>query len=100
MIIDGGAIMADETRQRAGQGGAAGGTANAGRAVGEQEADAFAADVAGGTDHDPEVHGADRPVAGAPGGGTGIGDLAGGTGIGTDDAGGDSGDAGAGDTGR
>lgn len=87
--------MADRTR-RGGQRGDAGGPSAAGGTVpdviGEAAADEFAADVIVASDKEPVARDRDGAIAGAAGGGTGIGDMAGGTGIGTSDAGGDTGD--------
>lgn len=67
---------------------------SAGGPIGEAGADDFAADVAGASGGEAVVPAQDDEMAGAHGGGTGIGDLSGGTGIGTDDAGGDAGSTG------
>jgi hypothetical protein len=81
---------------RGGQRGDSGGTSAAGGTVpdviGEAEADEFADDVIVASDKEAVARDLDGAVAGAAGGGTGIGDMAGGTGIGTSDAGGDTGD--------
>jgi hypothetical protein len=61
------------------------------RPVGEEEADNFAADVAGENRGETVTHDSGGTIPGAAGGGTGVGDLAGGTGIGTDDGGADTG---------
>jgi len=75
---------------REGQHGAAGIGQTVSRPVGEEEADEFAADVAGATRGETVTHDPDGSIPGARGGGTGTGDLAGGTGIGTDDGGNDA----------
>jgi hypothetical protein len=66
--------------------------------IGEAEADEFADDVIVAIDKETGARDLGGAIAGAAGGGTGIGDMAGGTGIGTSDAGGDTGDM-AGETG-
>lgn len=94
--------MADQSKPGE-QGRGAGGASGAGRIfsvpIGEAGADDFALDVVVAGNEVIHAHDSDAAVAGAPGGGTGIGDMAGGTGIGTDDGGNDSGDAGGGDGG-
>ena len=94
--------MADQTR-RGGQRGDPGGTPAAGGTVpdviGEAEADEFADDVIVATDKETVARDLDGAIAGAAGGGTGIGDMAGGTGIGTDDGGNDAGESGGGGAG-
>lgn len=72
------------------QHGAAGIGQTGSRPVGEDEADDFAAEVAGATRGESAAHDSGESIPGARGGGTGIGDLAGGTGIGTDDSGNDA----------
>jgi hypothetical protein len=92
--------VADQTR-RGGQRGDAGGTSAGGTepdVIGEAEADEFADDVIVASDKETVARDLDGAIAGAAGGGTGIGDMAGGTGIGTSDGGGDAGDS-AGETG-
>jgi hypothetical protein len=98
--------VADVTR-RGDRGGDTGGSSTADRPVtgiiGEAEADDFAADVAGASGEEAGARDPGGAIAGAAGGGTGIGDLAGGTGIGTDDAGSDTAgpaDGATGDVGR
>jgi hypothetical protein len=87
--------VADQ-RRRSGQRGDSGGTPAAGGTVpdviGEAEADEFADDVIVASGKETVARDLDGAIAGAAGGGTGIGDMAGGTGIGTSDAGGDTGD--------
>ena len=95
--------MADDTK-RIEQGEETGRTVDSGRSargpIGEAEADGFAADVAVASGEKPATHDPGG-IAGAAGGGAGIGDSAGGTGIGCDDGGRDTGAAGgAGMTGR
>lgn len=62
-------------------------------AIGEGQADAFAADVANASGGEAVDRDLDDAIAGAAGGGTGTRNMPGGTGIGCDDAGGDSGGA-------
>jgi hypothetical protein len=87
--------VADETR-RGGQRGDPGGTSADGGTmpdvIGETEADEFADDVIVASDKETGVDRLGGAIAGAAGGGTGIGDMAGGTGIGTSDGGGDDGE--------